>query len=798
MSKLGNLSLLAALAMTAPLGAQAVQLKPIGSAQFAQSFSKDREAARVIVEENFAKFTEGSESTPDATNIANLRTGAIDAKYTAVDGWTGAAIYQAGGVCAILTGMYSGDNGPYEDTGFLRTPMGDYSGAVTVTFRARLLSGEATSDVMAVILNSTQGRLEAHTIDVTAEWKTFTLEFKEGLFSVCLFEFSMLKEKVLIDDITITSVQTSIPAPTALNADNFTKEGFTAHWTAVEDADNYKVTVYSRDVEKATEKVDFEGLNLIDDGKHINSENSGLPEGWSFVCGNGADTHVSDKGVNGSTGMVFAGTDDGFMTPLYDRPIRDFSFYAAHPAGIECFSQLRFSCLVDGSWVGIGNIDIERIAKDGETINFSSRIPEGTTQIKMLFNKNAANDANKDVSIVVDNIRVMTEPDSEPVIVDRVANGTELVLTDLDPDTDYSYTVKAFNSDFSSEPSNEMMAVGLATPELLRPANVTENSYTALWTPSPKADGYVVSNYRVFTAPEDQKVTVMYENFDKVTEGTLSAPVGLYNTYFPRSLDEYTTNPGWLGLSTYLVEGMLGTRSFFTAKGSIQTPALNLSASEGRFTVDMMIVGDTDAVGDSIVVQAGERIFQRQLISEHTTPIKMSFDFDCGEEAMPLLIYSYGGKPFYIDEITVSQTFKKGQQNFTETEAKTVEGHDVSSVPFENLVAGNNENFAYRVFAYRDFYGSRVYSVSDAAMNVTSPTGVTDGVVSGEGMTVYTEGQTLVVDASDATRVTVYGVNSVKVADVKVQAGSTKIELPGRGLYLVVAESGFVTKVIVR
>ena len=194
MSKLGNLSLLAALAMTAPLGAQAVQLKPIGSAQFAQSFSKDREAARVIVEENFAKFTEGSESTPDVTNIANLRTGAIDAKYTAVDGWTGAAIYQAGGVCAILTGMYSGDNGPYEDTGFLRTPIGDYSGAVTVTFRARLLSGEATSDVMAVILNSTQGRLEAHTIDVTAEWKTFTLEFKEGLFSGCLFEFSMLKE----------------------------------------------------------------------------------------------------------------------------------------------------------------------------------------------------------------------------------------------------------------------------------------------------------------------------------------------------------------------------------------------------------------------------------------------------------------------------------------------------------------------------------------------------------------------------------------------------------------------------
>ena len=35
--------------------------------------------------------------------------------------------------------MYSGENGPYEDTGFLTSPIGDYSGALTVTFRARLL-----------------------------------------------------------------------------------------------------------------------------------------------------------------------------------------------------------------------------------------------------------------------------------------------------------------------------------------------------------------------------------------------------------------------------------------------------------------------------------------------------------------------------------------------------------------------------------------------------------------------------------------------------------------------------------
>ncbi len=693
--------------------------------------------------------------------------------------------------------MYYGDNGPYEDTGFLRTPIGDYAGDLKVTFRARLLDDSTESDVMAVIINSTSGRLEARTITVGNQWQEFSAEFTEGLFSGCLVEFSMLKEKVLIDDIRITSVQTSIPAPEVLPASDFTSDGFTANWLPSVEADSYSVTIYERDVKSATSYVDFEDLNLTDDGKHIDPSNPGFPEGWTFGYGNYSGKHVSDQGYEGSQGIVFAAKGDGFITPEYDRPIRDFSFFAAHPSGSACFSQIRFACLVGDSWTALGNIDIERISKDGDIIDLSSKLPDGVRQIQMTFNQNLSNDVGVNISIVVDHIKVMTEPSSTAVINDINAKGTSAKISGLDAETDYSYTVKALNDKFTSAPSREIMAAGLASPTLLPASEVGETGFTASWQPVAKAEGYMVSNYKVYTAPEDEQVILLYENFDKVTQGTLSNPYGLYNSYRPSSLDQYTITPGWLGLSTYLVKGMLGTRSFFTAQGSIQTPPMNLSGDDGRFSVKLSIVGDTDAVGDSLVVQAGARVFKRQLISAHSKPIEMTFDFDCGEQAMPLLIYSYGGKPFYIDEMAVTQNFKKGQQSFTELETKAIGGNSSSSATFSHAAADANESFAYRVFAYRDFYGSRVYSVSDVAMHVGGSAGIDDVASDDSHITVSTEGLELTIVTSEREHIEVFGVNGQKIAGRDLAPGTTSISLPSAGLYLVVSRSGFTRKILV-
>ena len=680
----------------------------------------------VLLEEDFSKMSAGSESTPDGTYIADKRTGAIPASYTKTPGWSGAAIYQAGGACAILTGKYSDGNGGYiEDTGFLRTPQGAYAGDVTLTFRAKLYDSAKTSDIMALTLMNSTSALERTTADITPQWKDYTVSFSRGEFSGCLIQMSMSTEKVLVDDIKVTAVQTSIPAPVALPATNFTADGFTANWESSAQADSYLLTVYEKKVEEAITIEDFDNLNIIAGTNKLDKNDPGFTEGWTVVYGNTRNAdHVSPDGYEGSTGMIFRAKGEGFVTPVFDRPILDFSFFASHPSGEPCFSRLVVSVLVDDAWINLGNYDVERIPAEGNIIRLSSNLPEGVRSIQVYFNKDEINDAGKDVSIVIDHIRIMTDPEPVAVMTDGAVAGLSVVVTGIDAEKDYSYTVKAVNDMFTSAESNEITALGLIPPHLLGGTEIGSDSYTARWEATPKADGYHVCNYLVYTVQQDQEeVEILSEDFEKVTEGSLEAPVGLYNMVNPLALDAYTTNPGWYGIATYLARGMIGTRSYMGIQGIIQTPALDLSANNGNFTVKVRVIGDSDATDEYLVVQAGMVSYSSQPIKAGEM-VELTYNFSAGTSGMPLALYSYNGYPFYIDQIIVTQTLPKGTEVFTEVENRSIEGIDNLSATFSGLAAAPAEHYAYRVFAYRDFMGSRIYSLSDDVAHV----GLTSGI----------------------------------------------------------------------
>lgn len=679
-----------------------------------------------LLSEDFAKMSAGTEAAPDGENIADKRTGDIPASYTTLPGWSGAAIYQAGGACAIRTGKFSDGNGGISvETGFLRTPQGAYAGEVTLTFRARLLGDDTATDKMDIALLNTQGRLESRSVDVTPVWKDYSVSFSKGEFTACLIQLSMLKAEVLVDDIVVKAVQTSIPAPQATAATDYTADGFTANWEATTQADSYLLTVYEKKVGEAVTVEDFENLNILDGTNKLDKENPGFTEGWTVAYGmtRNAD-HVSPLGYEGSTGMVFRATGEGFITPTFDRPILDFSFYAAHPSGVECLSTLAISVLVDGHWGALGNYDVERISAEGQIIRLSSNFPKGVQAVQLYFRKNDQYDAGKDVSVVIDHIRIMTDPEGVAVISDRPTAETSCVLSGLDPLKDYSYTVKAVNELFTSAESNEVTASGLAAPAPSGASAIATDAFTANWEASPKADGYVVSNYRVYTVRDElETVKILYENFDKVTEGSIESPVGLYNVVNPRSLDEYTANPGWMGIATYLAKGMLGTRSYMGITGMIQTPVLDLSGNGGKFRVRVRVTGDSDATDEYLVVQAGMEEYLAFPIKPMEA-VELVYDFECGTAGMPLAFYSYNGFPFYIDEVSVTQTLPAGSKVYSEVENRTLEGADKLSATFEGLTLAPSENYAYRVFAYRDFMGSRVYSVSKEATHVYLTSGI--------------------------------------------------------------------------
>lgn len=160
-------------------------LKPMAFQTVAQPMADSEEMT--LIDENFSKMSAGSEATPDTENIADKRTGAISADYTSLPDWSGAAIYQAGGSCAILKGKFSDGNGGYtEETGFIRTPQGAYAGNLKLTFRARLLDQGAATDKMDVALLNSKGRLESKFVNITGQWKIIHLISPRASFRAVL------------------------------------------------------------------------------------------------------------------------------------------------------------------------------------------------------------------------------------------------------------------------------------------------------------------------------------------------------------------------------------------------------------------------------------------------------------------------------------------------------------------------------------------------------------------------------------------------------------------------------------
>lgn len=97
------------------------------------------------------------------------------------------------------------------------------------------------------------------------------------------------------------------------------------------------------------------------------------------------------------------------------------------------------------------------------------------------------------------------------------------------------------------------------------------------------ASTWEVNNVKVESAVDNSPKTVLQENFDKFTMGTLASPTGTdYSA--ADSLNKYMTVSGWTGAKIYSAGGVLKFGSS-SALGSITTPALDLSAYSGKFSI---------------------------------------------------------------------------------------------------------------------------------------------------------------------------------------------------------------------
>ena len=169
--------------------------------------------AKVVVSEDFQKFTSGTDTSADmSAEVTDFNT------LTQTEGWTGATVYQAGGSAYLAIG-----------TGLLTTPAVDLSansGNYSVSFRAK----SETPGAMLFIMDSNSG----YNISMlTPEWQSFTVTLNTGAgisagMSNTQVSFSAMYAEIYIDDIVVDDSGLGIPRP--LPAAEFCRESFKARW----------------------------------------------------------------------------------------------------------------------------------------------------------------------------------------------------------------------------------------------------------------------------------------------------------------------------------------------------------------------------------------------------------------------------------------------------------------------------------------------------------------------------------------------------------------------------------------
>lgn len=417
----------------------------------------------VLMAEDFAKFTAGSEATPDATDVTDADTGLIADELTDAPGWSGYGVFQAGG-CAYI-GMVEYIDG--EETGYISTPTFASTGNLVISFRARVAEEGASDALCAVSVDDDDtdyydpmaGVLDYNEAVITDEWDTYEIEVKGGATNTFV-QLYAYEYPIFIDDIVVKEVESvEVPAPTALAATNVTPTSFTANWEEVEGADRYLLSVFSATttdsgVEETTVTEGFDGIVASDSkGKFIDTEKSTFPEGWTLsLSENGTSRQIyTSNGNYNSAGvaLAFDATGDYIETPTAPAPITEFSFWVKNQGASEG-SIITVSGFNGTEWIELGDLDFGDLESNFADFVGLDVDEEGIVKLRFEYTKVAGNCAIDDVSYTYggDIINIDYVLDGEEV------NGTSYDVTGLEAGKQYYYYVEAAIGSNYSDASN--------------------------------------------------------------------------------------------------------------------------------------------------------------------------------------------------------------------------------------------------------------------------------------------------------------------------------------------------------
>ncbi len=514
----------------------------------------------------------------------------------------------------------------------LNTPLGDFSGDLTVTVRCRFAksfwgsyqsaSGYVTTGGSELSLGIYKGGYDDNSFTVTDAgqysmlssgqfyepdgWQEITYKVRNESADADGFLSFYTSYAVEIDWIKVTDDNTFLAAPVMRGATNFTNDGFTIHWDQVRRSYNYYIDLWK------TVYTAPEGINVSSD-----FENLALPE---WLTGNNAELEEG-MGVDGSAGIVLVdnGVNGGISTIDFGKKLDSFSFQFMMNLDMydpnvdwDNLPTLWIDVYGDNGWEPYGQLVIDgmyiypgyfnELVLDGPEF-------EGMYTAVRLY----ASNTDEETLVHIDDIAVYAQ---RPFELERVKGPkgaiydpenddfdynyyyftddadrrtTSYTFTDLEPETEYWYRVRShYIKDFGG--TEKIHAFGVAAPELLPATNVTNSSYTANWKDAPKAQKYTVYNYKgTIIEADETNHTLMTEEFSHCTGKPDYATMQPIGNSAECDLNEYTDLAGWRGKNNAMGQNLLGTETY--KGGYLITPPMLVNPARGNALVYLEITG---------------------------------------------------------------------------------------------------------------------------------------------------------------------------------------------------------------
>ncbi len=363
----------------------------------------------------------------------------------------------------------------------------------------------------------------------------------------------------------------------------------------------------------------------------------------------------------------------------------------------------------------------------------------------------------------------------------------------LDATKTYYYTVRGRNkngnvSDYSEEIKVIKVIEKIDAPKAVAATNVTGNSFTANWEAVTDALRYAVTLSSTETLLSATSVKVVEDDFSKVTKGTLES-IEFGSTQ--EELDAYTQTPGWYGVNHGFAAGYM-VLSPFSGTATLTTPKIDLSSSNGAFTVNIKMAEGAYGyyyTGGKVTVNlyntdpnvdnfSGTPLETKEVTLDSKTFTNYAVTFTKGE-ATSYVVVSYSGKSkIFIDEMNIEQEKQAGEKV-----TKVLEINETEDTHYNFTIDSPKDNtvYSYYVNAITETVESgEVVDLYSAASNTIDVTFVTTGIGETENancVTLSAAGGVVTVSLPSAATIAVYDLAGRQLAQVSGRAGTNTVAL---------------------